>query len=101
MRRLVLTLLVLLPLALPSACGESSDDKTIVTGDFVVRFEPIEGGCWGLVATDNTLYSPSNLDNVYRIDGLRVTASLEVPSPPWGGFCPGQPVKVIEIAPLP
>jgi len=100
MRRLLLTLLFLLPLALPSSCGESSDNKSIVTGDFVVRFEPIEGGCWNLVATDNTLYFPSNLDNVYRIDGLRVAASLLLPPPPYGGVC-GQPVDVIEIAPLP
>jgi len=101
MRRLVMILLVLLALALPWACGESSDDKPIITGDFVVRFDPIEGGCWNLVATDNTLYFPSNLDNVYRIDGLRVAASLLLPLPPYGGVCPGQPVDVIEIAPLP
>jgi len=101
MRRLVLTLLFLLPLALPLSCGESSDDKSIVIGDFVVRFEPIEGGCWNLVATDNTLYFPSNLDNVYRIDGLRVTASLQLSPPPHGGICPGEPVGVIEIVPLP
>ena len=100
MHRLLLILLFLLFLALPSACGESSD-SSIVTGDFLVRFDPIEGGCWNLVATGNALYFPINLDNVYRIDGLRVTASLQLPTAPFGTFCPGQPMVVIKIAPLP
>jgi hypothetical protein len=100
MRRLLLALLFLLPLALPLSCGDSSDTSTI-TGDFVVRFEQIGGGCWNLVATDNTLYFPINLDNVYQIDGLRVAASLQLPTAPFGTFCPGQPMVVIKIAPLP
>jgi len=100
MRRLLLTLLFLLPLALPLSCGDSSD-SSIITGDFVVRFDPIEGGCWNLVATDNALYYPINLDNVYQVDGLRVTASLRSPTAPFGTFCPGQPMVVSEIAVLP
>ena len=100
MHRLLLTLLFLLPLALPLSCGESSDDKSIVTGDFVIRFDPIEGGCWNLVAMDNTIYGPINLDNVYRIDGLQVIASLELQHNAII-ICNGAPVEVIEIAPRP
>ena len=107
MRRLLLTLLLLLPLALPLSCGESSDDQSIVTGDFVVRFDPSfpsgnpnGSGCWKLVATDNFIYGPTNLDNVYQIDGLRVHASLQLSHLPMAP-CGGANVEIIEIAPLP
>ena len=65
----------------------------------MARFAPIEGGCWNLVATDNTVYGPTNLDNAYRIDGLRVSASLQL-LPFTVIICSGAPVEVIEIAPL-
>jgi len=54
---------------------QTTSDTSIITGDFVVRFE--------------------------QIDGLRVAASLQVPTAPFGTFCPGQPMVVIKIAPLP
>jgi hypothetical protein len=100
MRRLVLTLLFLLPLVLPSSCGSSDNGDPPIQGEFVVRFSPIESGCWILIAPDNTVYGPTNLDNAYRMDGLRVSASLQ-PLPYTVIICSGAPVEVVEIAPLP
>jgi len=97
--RMILTMLLLLPLVASSSCGESSD-KAIISGEFVVRFAPIEGGCWNFVATDNTIYGPTNLDNAYRIDGLRVTASIQL-LPHTIILCNGAPVEIIEIARTP
>ena len=94
--RLILVLLLLLSVALPISCESSSQSYTIVTGDYVVRYDPIEGGCWKLVGTDNAVYSPINLDNTYRIDGLRVHASIMM-RPDMGGFCPGVIVQIMEI----
>lgn len=96
----ILSLFLLLAVALSSSCGSSEKSETDVSGNFVVRFDPTEGGCWNLVATDNTLYFPSNLDNVYRIDGLRVTASLKL-SPITIIICNGAPVTIVEIATAP
>ena len=100
MRSHGLILLLLLLLVFPYSCGSSENPQPLIEGDFVVRFDPIEGGCWGLVATDNTLYSPINLDNAYRVNGLRVHASI-LPRSEMGGFCPGAIVQVLEITPAP
>jgi len=95
-----LILVAFLPLVFPCSCGSSDNSHPLIQGDFVVRFDPIEGGCWGLVAKDNTVYSPINLDNTYRVDGLRVHASI-LPRPDMAGFCPGAIVHVVEIAATP
>jgi len=65
-------------------------------------FAPTEGGYWKLVPPDNNAfgYGPTNLDNVYRIDGLRVTATLKLSELP--DLICGEPrVEIIKIAPLP
>jgi len=96
--RFVLSLYFLLAVALSPSCGSSDNTEIDVSGYFVVRFNSIEGGCWNLVATDNTIYGPTNLDNAYQIDGLRVTASLQL-SNYTIIICNGAPVKIVQIAP--
>lgn len=96
----LLSLFLLLAVALSPSCGSSEKSEIDISGDFVVRFDPIEGGCWNLVATDNTIYGPTNLDNTYRIDGLRVAASLQL-SHFTIIICNGAPVTIVEIAPAP
>jgi hypothetical protein len=96
----ILSLFLLLAVALSPSCGSSEKSEIDVSGNFVVRFDSTEGGCWNLVATDNTIYGPTNLDNAYRIDGLRVTASLQL-SPHSIIICNGAPVTIVEIAPAP
>lgn len=98
--RAALALFLLLHVALFLSCAPSGKPDAAVTGDFVVRYDPIEGGCWGLVAGDNAVYSPVNLDNAYRMDGLRVRASI-VMRPDMAGFCPGALVEIIEITSAP
>lgn len=97
MRRIGLILPVLLLTILPSSFGASENPQSIVQGAFVVRFDPIEGGCWNLVAPDNAVYLPAALDNSLRVDGLRVIASIRL-LPLTATFCPGIPVEVVEIA---
>ena len=100
MGRLFLALLVLLPLALPLSCGSPDKGDPSVIGEFVVRFDTIEGGCWKLVAADNAVYGPVNLDAAFQVDGLRVSASLRL-LPFTVILCAGAPVEILEIAPLP
>jgi heat shock protein HslJ len=78
----------------------SQPQRRVIQGEFVVRFDPIEGGCWNLVAIDNVVYRPVNLDPHLRVNGLRVTASVR-PLPDIAGFCPGAPSEIVEIVPLP
>jgi hypothetical protein len=99
-RAWILALFFLLHVALSLSCGSSGKSDAAITGDFVVRYDPIEGGCWGLVAADNAVYSPVNLDNAYRMDGLRVHASIFM-RPDMAGYCPGALVEIIEITSAP
>jgi len=99
MRRFVRILPVLLIVMLLPSCGSSENPTRIVQGEFMVRFDPIEGGCWNLVASDNAVFFPANLDNDLRVDGLRVSASIRL-LPQMATFCPGTPVEVIEIVQL-
>lgn len=94
--RMVIALFLLLPVVLTLSCFSSSQSNIIVTGDYVVRYNPIEGGCWELVGTDNAVYSPINLDNTYRIDGLHMHTSILM-RPDMGGFCPGAIVQITEL----
>lgn len=97
MRRLGPILPVLLLTILPSSWGASEYPQPIVQEEFVVRFDPIEGGCWHLVASDNAVYLPTALDNILRVDGLRVSASIRL-LPLVATFCPGIAAEVVEIA---
>lgn len=98
MRRLGPILPILLLTILPSPLGASEKPHPIVQGEFVVRFDPIEGGCWNLVASDNAVYLPTALDNSLRVDGLRVSASIRL-LPLVAAFCPGIAAEVVRIAP--
>lgn len=98
MRRLGPILPVLLLTILPSSLGATENPQPIIQGEFVVRFDPIEGGCWNLVASDNAVYLPTALDNSLRVDGLRVSASIRL-LPLVATFCPGIAAEVVEIAP--
>lgn len=98
MRCLELILPVLLLTIFPPSLSASENPQPVVQGEFVVRFDPIEGGCWNLVASDNTVYLPTALDNSFRIDGLRVSASIRLLSLV-AAFCPGKGAEVVEIAP--
>jgi len=98
MRRLLRILPVLLLVILPSSGGSSENPEPTLQGEFVVRFDPIEGGCWNLVASDNAVYLPTNLDNSLRVDGLRVSATIRL-LPNTATFCPGTPAEVVGIAP--
>lgn len=93
---MILALLLLLPVVLSLSCKSSPQSKIAITGDYAVRYDPIEGGCWELVGTDNAVYNPINLDNTYRVDGLLIHASILM-RPDMGGFCPGAIVQITEI----
>jgi len=44
--------------------------------DATVQFVNLEGGCWALVADATTRYEPIGLPSEFRVDGLRVRATL-------------------------
>ncbi|MEK6840326.1 MAG: hypothetical protein AABX79_00005, partial [Nanoarchaeota archaeon] len=55
---------------------ETDDDEneTIsdISGNGVIQFVDIEGGCWKIVADNGTNYEPTNLNESFKQDGLEV-----------------------------
>jgi inhibitor of cysteine peptidase len=71
------------------------DSVVAVTG--VVRHFDLEGGFFAIRGDDGTTYDPSNLDEEFRQDGLRVHARVRL-RPDMGGIhMVGPIVDIIEI----
>jgi hypothetical protein len=80
--------LLLLTLLLLSACvcGQADPGKTgpntsaqgVIEVQATVRFIPLEGGFFGLVASDGVQYDPTNLAKEFQQDGLEVKATLRL-----------------------
>jgi hypothetical protein len=57
------------------ACGclqQGNQEKT-VTGTGTITHMELEGGFYGLIASDGTRYLPLNLDDLFKVDGMNVT----------------------------
>jgi hypothetical protein len=74
---------------------DSDDDTISIRG--TIEYSPLEGGCWLIVASDQTRYEPVDLPDEYRTDGLCVLASLR-PVDVVTVCMMGTPVEVVEIA---
>ncbi len=48
------------------------EDRSIINGTGTVRFNPIEGGFYGIESDTGERYDPINLDKEFQVDGLRV-----------------------------
>lgn len=70
--RVSLIVLSLLLLLLACATSNRSADVDVIEGRGTVQFVELEGGFYGIVADDGQRYDPTNLDEAYEEDGLRV-----------------------------
>jgi len=59
--------------------GRINEETTVVAptigGLGTIRFIPLEGGFYGIDADDGAQYYPINLDDQYRVDGMRISFS--------------------------
>lgn len=82
MRPLLLVALLFLAACVPSQAepGNSSKQPEIAQElrevIATVRYIPLEGGFFGLVASDGSQYDPTNLGKEFQQDGLSVRATL-------------------------
>lgn len=75
------------------------DSAMTITG--VVRHVDLEGGFFAIRGDDGVTYDPSNLDDAFRRDGLRIRARVR-PRPDMAGIhMVGPIVDIIEIDSLP
>ena len=82
-------------LLVAASCGIVEPD---VQADGAVRFDPIEGGCW-LIDAQGSTYLPLELDEEFKVDGLRIRFEA-TPQSDMASFCPGIIVRLnfIEAA---
>lgn len=82
MRPLLLVALLFLAACVPSQADTSKPAKQSTPAEDIreviatVRHVPLEGGFFGLVASDGTQYDPINLSKEFQQDGLPVRATL-------------------------
>jgi hypothetical protein len=52
--------------------NSTNPEEEIVTGNGVVQFVDVEGGCWRIVGDNDSHYEPINLSDEFKKDGLAV-----------------------------
>ena len=57
------------------ACGclQQGNQEKAVTSTGTITYVELEGGFYGLIASDGTRYLPLNLDDPFKVDGMNVT----------------------------
>jgi hypothetical protein len=79
------------------SCDVFDDDGDTFGVEGTVRFAQVEGGCWYILATDQTRYEPLNLQSEFKQDGLPVRAVLR-PRDDMGSACQiGRIVEIVSI----
>jgi hypothetical protein len=53
----------------------AANSQTDVNSTGVIKYFNLEGGFYGIVTEDNTGYLPMNLQNEYKVDGLKISFS--------------------------
>ena len=107
MKKLFLITFAVLCLTVLSCGGSSSGTASsgsggnpTVSGNGTVTYYSIEGGCWNIVADDGSVYTPTNLSQAFRVDGLRVYFELTVRNDLGGIPCGGTYVTLDKIQAL-
>lgn len=72
MMRTILLVLSLTALSLACASSNRTADGDVIEESGTVQFVELEGGFYGIVADDGQRYDPTNLDETFEEDGLRV-----------------------------
>lgn len=89
----IVAISVLLSIILIYALQE--DD--VVSGTGTVKYLSLEGGFFGIVGDDGKHYNPVNLDEEFRVDGLRVQFKARISENQVSGQMWGTIVEIIEI----
>ncbi len=77
--------------------ADGVDPDGIVSAVGTVRFFPIEGGFFGIVAEDGSEYLPQNLAEEFQEDGLRVRFRARVLEDVMTIQMWGRPVELLDI----
>ncbi len=72
----------------------------IVSGKGAIQFNDFEGGFYGIVADDGECYDPINLDEEFKVDGLRVRFKVKVREDLVSFHMWGLVVEIIKIKKL-
>jgi hypothetical protein len=98
MKRNLIILIVLVLATLIAVCSDNHNESdSIITGSGTIRFINLEDGFFGIVGDDGNRYDPINLEEEFRVDGLRVEFKLKKRPEGVSIHMWGIPVEVLEI----
>ena len=72
MKNIIIALTGFLLTGIVLSGGCIKENKSEIDGTGTVRFNPIEGGFYGIVGDNGENYDPINLGKEFQVDGLRV-----------------------------
>lgn len=87
-------------------CSAQSDDtkpqqatggKPVIQFEGKVKYIPLEGGFWGLIANDGKKYNPVTLPKQFHVEDLPVRVKAELMHGMVGIHMWGQIIRVTEI----
>jgi hypothetical protein len=58
--------------------GCSDQGKNVISGNGVITFVALEGGCWGIIMDNGAHYGISNLPESFKQEGVRVHISAKL-----------------------
>ena len=95
---MVRILLVLVLLAVVATmCAPPANQPSLISATGHIRYLPIEGGFYGIVAEDSTKYDPVNLPEGLRGDGFRVRFRARLLTDRVSTHQWGQLIEIVEI----
>jgi hypothetical protein len=78
-------------------CASCSTSSEYIEAQGTITYVGLEGGFWGILASDGRKFDPVNLPDKFKKDGLIVRVKLRPRDELAGTHMWGQMVEVIEI----
>ena len=93
MKKHLVIILAALALAAIAGCFQ----RDLISGTGVVKFIHLEAGFYGIIGDDGEHYYPTNLNQEFEVDDLRVRFEAEIRDDVVGIHMWGTPIKLLKI----
>ena len=96
-RESVIIVVVAISVILLITLSYALQEDEVVSGTGTITYLSLEGGFFGIVGDDGEHYDTVNLDEEFRVDGLRVQFKARISENQVSGHMWGTIVEIIEI----
>ena len=89
--------IILVVLALAAIVVAGRIQRDLIFGTGAVKFIYLEGGFYGIIGDNGKRYYPTNLNQEFEVDGLRVRFEAKIRDDVVGIHMWGTPIKILKI----